>query len=76
MAGGRGPAPVLAGLVFLKVKIKVHFYKKQVINKRSDVNFGFFRLLILSNNRLKKHIIFGKPWFFILIPKLKYSHTK
>ena len=33
-AGGTSPgAPVLAKPVYLKMKIKVHFYKKQVINK-------------------------------------------
>ena len=33
-AGGIGPAaPVLAGPFFLKVKVKFHFCKRQVINK-------------------------------------------
>ena len=33
MDGGSGlAAPVLAGLVFLKVKLKFHFYKTQAIN--------------------------------------------
>ena len=33
-------APVLAGPVFLKVKMKFNFYIKQVINKIADVIFG------------------------------------
>ena len=33
--GGNGPAAlVLAGPVFLKVKVKFHFYEKQVANKQ------------------------------------------
>ena len=50
-AGGNGPAaPVLAGPVFLKVKMKFNFYKKQVINKSASVIFGLVRLIILSYN--------------------------
>ena len=53
-AGEIGPdTPVLAGPVFLKVKIKFHFYKRQVINKSANVIFGLVRLIILSQ---KKHI--------------------
>ena len=44
-------APVLARPVFLKVKMKVHFYKKEVINKSASVVLGLVRLIILSNNR-------------------------
>ena len=37
-AGRIGPAaPVLAGPVFLKVKTKFHFCKRQVINKSASV---------------------------------------
>ena len=44
-----GPAdPVLAGPVFLKVEMKFHFYKKQVINEGASMIFGLVRLLILS----------------------------
>ena len=33
-AGGNGPAaPVLAGSVLLKVKMKFNFYKKEVLKK-------------------------------------------
>ena len=38
----------MAQLVFLKVKAKFHFYKKQVINKIISVIFGHVRLIILS----------------------------
>ena len=39
--GRTGPAgPVLARLVFIKVKAKFHFYKKQVINKSAGVILG------------------------------------
>ena len=31
---------VLAGTLFLKVKTKIPFYKKQVINKSTRVTFG------------------------------------
>ena len=52
MAGGNGPAaPVLAGPVFLKVKMKFSFYRKQIINKTASVIFGLIRLIILSYNR-------------------------
>ena len=52
MAGGNVPAAlVLAGPVFLKVKMKFNFYKKQVINKGASVIFGLVRLIILSYNR-------------------------
>ena len=51
-AGGNGSAaPVLAGPVFLKVKIKIHFYKNQVINKSASVIVGLIRLIILSYHR-------------------------
>ena len=51
-AGGNGPAaPVLAGPVFLKVKMKFNFYKKQLMNKSASVIFVLFRLIILSYNR-------------------------
>ena len=51
-AGGNGPAaPVLAGPVFLKVKMKFKFYKKQVINKSASVIFGLVTLIILSYKR-------------------------
>ena len=44
-------APVLAGPVFLKVKIKFHFYKNRVISKSTSVIVGLVRLIILSYNR-------------------------
>ena len=44
---------VLAGPVFLKVKIKVNFYKKQVINKSASVIFELARLIVLSYSRQK-----------------------
>ena len=48
---GIGPAgPVLAGPLFLKVKTKVPFYKKQVINRSAGVIFGLVRLIILRYN--------------------------
>ena len=51
-AGRNGPAaPILARPVFLKVKIKVHLYKKQLIKKSASVIFGVVRLIILSYNR-------------------------
>ena len=51
-AGGNGPAaPVLAGPVFLKVKMKFNFYKKQVISKSVSVIFRLVRLIILSYNK-------------------------
>ena len=51
-AGGNGlAAPVLAGPVFLKVKMKFNFYKKQVINKSASVIFVLVKLTILSYNR-------------------------
>ena len=51
-AGGNGPAaPVLAGPVFLKVKMKFKFYKKQLMNKNASVIFVLIRLIILSYNR-------------------------
>ena len=49
MASGSG----LAGPVFPRLKIKYHFYKKQVINKNSSVIFALVRLIILSYNKLK-----------------------
>ena len=51
-AGGNGPAaPVLAGPVFLKVKMKFNFYKKQLINKSASVIFVLVRLIIFNYNR-------------------------
>ena len=45
MAGGNGlAASVLAGPVFLKVKIKIYLYKS------SSVIFGLIRVIILSYN--------------------------
>ena len=50
--GASSPAsPVLAGLLFLKLKIIFHFYIKQVINKTTSVIFVLLRLIILSCNR-------------------------
>ena len=51
-AGENGPAAlVLAGPVFSIVKLKSHFYKKQVIYKSTSMIFGLIRLIILSYNR-------------------------
>ena len=51
-AGKNGPAaPVLAGPVFLKLKMKCNFYKKELINKSASVIFVLVRLIILSYNR-------------------------
>ena len=56
-AGRSGPAAlVLAGPVFLKVKIKFNFYKKNVISNSAWVIFGLVRLIILNYNRQQKHI--------------------
>ena len=44
-------APVLAGPVFLNVKMKFNFYKKQVLNKNAGVISKLLRLIILSYNR-------------------------
>ena len=38
-------APVWAGPVFLKVKNKFHFYKKQVINQSASVKLNLLGLL-------------------------------
>ena len=47
--GGNGPAAsVLAGPVFLKVKMK---FKKQLINKSASVIFILVRLIIFNYNR-------------------------
>ena len=51
-AGGNGPAAkVLAVPVFLKVKMKCNFLKKEVINNSASVIFGLVRLIILNQNR-------------------------
>ena len=44
-------APVLAGLVFLKVRIKFHFYKKYMENKCATMILGLIRLITLSYDR-------------------------
>ena len=48
---GQPAALVLARPFFLKVKMKFHFYKKQVINIRASVIFGLVKLIILGYNR-------------------------
>ena len=54
-AGRSNPTtPVLAGPVFLKVKIKYHFYKKQAINKSASVIFGLVRLIILDRKGISR----------------------
>ena len=51
-AGGNGPtAPVLAGPVFLKAKMKFNFCKKQLMNESASVIFMLFGPIILSCNR-------------------------
>ena len=48
-ASRNGPAvPILAGPVYLKVKMKLNFYKKEVLNKSAGVIFGLVRLIIIS----------------------------
>ena len=48
-AGGNGPAaPVLARPVFLKLKMKFNFYKKQVINKSACVIVGLVKPVIIK----------------------------
>ena len=55
--GGNGLAAlVLAGAVFLEVKMQFHFYKKQVINKSASMIFELVWLIIISYNRQKRHI--------------------
>ena len=50
-AGGNGlAAPVLTGPVFLKVKMKFNFYKKETMNKNASVIFRLVKLIILSYN--------------------------
>ena len=56
-ADGSSPAAaVLARPDVLKIKLKFHFYKTQIMSKSASVNFGLVRLIILSYDRLKKHI--------------------
>ena len=57
-ASGNGPvAPVLAGPVSSQgKKIKVHFYKKQVIKKSASMIFGLVRLIILGYNGRRRHM--------------------
>ena len=42
--------PVLVGPLFLKVKLKFQFYKKQGIIKSASMNFGLVRLIVLRYN--------------------------
>ena len=50
-AGGNGPAaPILVGPVFLKVKMKVHFYEKQVIQNASVI-YELARLLTIIDTK-------------------------
>ena len=77
-ADGSGPAaPVLAGPVFLKVKVKFHFYKKQVKTRSTGVIFGFLRLTILRYNRQKKHIkrskVIGRPCIQLIVMLTRHS---
>ena len=80
-ADGSSPAaPVLATPDFVKIKLKFHFYKTQVMSKSASVNFGVVRLIILSYNRLKKHIkkcnIIGHPHIqFIVFSKSILLHN-
>ena len=37
-------------------KIKVHFYKKQVIKKSASVIFGLVRLILLGYNEWRRHM--------------------
>ena len=69
-AGEIGPdTPVLAGPVFLKVKIKFHFYKRQVINKSACVIFGLVRLIILSQKSTSRRQDYWPPMhaFYLLL---------
>ena len=69
-------ALVLAGSVFLKVKINFHFYKKQVIKKSISVIFGLVGLIILSNrwkNHIKRCKIIGCPLIMLIQGILLYK---
>ena len=49
---GAGPAgQVLAGPLLSKVKMKLHFCKKQAINKSASMTFRLVRPIILLYNR-------------------------
>ena len=49
---GAGPAgQVLAGPLLSKVKMKLHFCKKQAMNRSASMIFRLFRLIILLYNR-------------------------
>ena len=47
-------APVRAGPVFLKLKIKLCFYKEQIINQSASVIFGLVRLIVLDRKSTSK----------------------
>ena len=50
-ASGSGLAAlVLAQSLYLKVKTKLHFTNKQVINESASVVFGLVRFIVLSYN--------------------------
>ena len=49
---GAGPAgQVLAGPLLSKVKMKLHFCKKQAMNRSASMIFRLVRLIILLYNR-------------------------
>ena len=60
-------------------KSKIHFYKKQEINKSAGVIFGLVRLIVLSYNRKKKHIkeckIIGRSQGILLHIKLSNKQS-
>ena len=56
---------VFVGPLFLKVKTKFHFAKKQIINKSTSVIFGLLQLVTFMIQMTEKHImrwkIIGRP---------------
>ena len=72
-AGGIGPAaPVLAGPVFLKVKTKFHFCKRQVINKSASVILGLIKLIILDRKGISRGARLSAAHAF----RLFYTHRE
>ena len=66
-AGAAGQ--VLAGPLLSKVKMKLHFCKKQAMNRSASMIFRLVTLIILLYNRQKKDIMRSK---FIGRPRTKF----
>ena len=68
MAGRSGATALV--LSFSPSKIKIQFFKKQLINKSASVILGPVRLIVLSCNRENKHInkckVIGHPHLIYL----------